>query len=608
MEGSKVDPGAEKDTRTTVTSDMVAEGGGGPAAWLLNARGRLTSARIRLASLTPAAGCYAPLCRTALTPAACYSPCCPARPVPAALLETAAFLAALAKEAAAREVKDWPQHEDAKLETVEAGLEAVDEALRRLKVKQEEANDPNTILPVGPAARKPAETKTEGGSVLKSEIEGKPLETKASFELQSLKAEPGAEEKSPQRIYSADSPAAPLYLKRIQTVAEAKKPSRIVKYPLAPTFWSRSHAARNILISAAHDVRRLARTGGLTAGEGYNYGAKANQAVWPYPCPRPTFRTAWLYRTAGMASLHAVALQLRILWICIKWDDMATKAPNPDGKNQVTTDSEIVTTEILKHRNRGRFLEQTQYFQRRVSIPLDAPRKQVDYSPIRSGLRKRKRVESPVQAEPQVDEKWIDESELELWEIRVYRDKMDRERTAAGGRPVRANVKAPEKYDPSEDQEKKKRTTAASTDIKAKIDANIKEQREAFKASRSTTPDLPNSKPSLAGVGIRKSGDSSIRIVAANTSQATYTTSLAGAKKIFISRDGKIIGHQMSTSSPVLSATPPGKIAIAPAKPPAAPAPVVSSSPTAGTQQKVQIVKTADGKIQVRVKLILSLN
>jgi hypothetical protein len=56
-----------------------------------------------------------------------------------------------------------------------------------------------------------------------------------------------------------------------------------------------------------------------------------------------------------------------------------------------------------------------------VSIPLDAPRKQVDYSPIRSGLRKRRRVESPVQAEPRVEESWIDEQDLELWEIKAYR-------------------------------------------------------------------------------------------------------------------------------------------------------------------------------------------
>ena len=31
----------------------------------------------------------------------------------------------------------------------------------------------------------------------------------------------------------------------------------------------------------------------------------------------------------------------------------------------------------------------------------------------------------------QVDEKWIDENELELWEIRTYREKIERDRTAA---------------------------------------------------------------------------------------------------------------------------------------------------------------------------------
>ena len=53
----------------------------------------------------------------------------------------------------------------------------------------------------------------------------------------------------------------------------------------------------------------------------------------------------------------------------------------------------------------------------------------VDYSPIRSGLRKRKRAESPVHAEPRVEEQWIDEDHLELWEIKAYRDKIERERT-----------------------------------------------------------------------------------------------------------------------------------------------------------------------------------
>ena len=278
--------------------------------------------------------------------------------------------------------------EDFKLLSASTALTLIREMLKHLKQKEDEVNDPNSIQTV-PAAPKPEPVKLESSnSVLKNE----PMDEDPIKE----------EGKGLKKVYSTRDTRGKLYLKRIQSLAEAKKPSRIVKYPLVPTFWSTGHHKRNILITSRHDVRKLARSGGLTACDGFNYNAKANQTVWPYPCPRPTFKTAWLYRTAGMSSLHSVSMQLRIMWMCIKWDDMNTKAPNPDGKNQVTNEAEIVTSEILKHRNIGRFLELTQYFQRRVSIPLDAPRKQVDYSPIRSGLRKRKRVESPVQAEPQV--------------------------------------------------------------------------------------------------------------------------------------------------------------------------------------------------------------
>lgn len=39
---------------------------------------------------------------------------------------------------------------------------------------------------------------------------------------------------------------------------------------------------------------------------------------------------------------------------------------------------------------------------------------------IRSGLRKRKRPESPQSTDPQVTEEWVDEDKLELWEIKQY--------------------------------------------------------------------------------------------------------------------------------------------------------------------------------------------
>ena len=127
-----------------------------------------------------------------------------------------------------------------------------------------------------------------------------------------------------------------LYLKRIQSVADSKKTSRVVKYPLASTFCTKSKQMRSILVLVKHELKRLSRNAGQVQVDGFNYTAKPNSGAWPYPCPRPLFRTSWMWRTASMTSLHTVAMQLRILWMCIKWDDMATKPPALyDGKNQV---------------------------------------------------------------------------------------------------------------------------------------------------------------------------------------------------------------------------------------------------------------------------------
>lgn len=106
------------------------------------------------------------------------------------------------------------------------------------------------------------------------------------------------------RVYSSSDTTGKLYLKRIQSVAESKKQSKIVRYPLAPHFYAKTRRKRNLLLLAKHDVRRMARKGGVNTAEGFNYNAKNNSSAWPYPCPRPTFRTTWLYRTACMDSLQ----------------------------------------------------------------------------------------------------------------------------------------------------------------------------------------------------------------------------------------------------------------------------------------------------------------
>lgn len=43
-----------------------------------------------------------------------------------------------------------------------------------------------------------------------------------------------------------------------------------------------------------------------------------------------------------------------------------------------------------------------------------------EFTSIRSGLRKRKRAESPQKTETQVSEEWVDEDKLKLWEIRHF--------------------------------------------------------------------------------------------------------------------------------------------------------------------------------------------
>lgn len=44
----------------------------------------------------------------------------------------------------------------------------------------------------------------------------------------------------------------------------------------------------------------------------------------------------------------------------------------------------------------------------------------VEVTSIRSGLRKRKRAESPQKTDPQVSEEWVSEDQLDLWEIKLF--------------------------------------------------------------------------------------------------------------------------------------------------------------------------------------------
>ncbi len=436
----------------------------------------------------------------------------------------------------------------------------------------------------------------------------------------------GDVEKNINRTYSNKSSAGKLYLKRIQTVAESKKQSKIIKYPLAPSFYAPTRKKRSILILAKHDYKRLARRAGFVTCEGFNYNSKSNNQVWPYPCPRPCFKTAWLFRTASLNSFQTVAMQVRILWACLRWDDLHTKYNSVDGKHQETSDSAIITTEIIKHRHTGRFQEITEYYQRKVTIPLNMPtsKSAMDNTPIRSGLRKRKREEAPVKTEPEVLEQWIPEEKLELWEVRAYRDKLERDRNAAVTRTrTGAAIREPQRLDPGLQEQQKK------TDMKAKMEEQLKsQQNRSVLTPQTQQPQQPVTTVMNSGTAtptiIRRvqNPDGTVSIIRTTMGTPATPTSRQvvlptqpqpqqqvmqpGTKKVFLSKDGKIIGAQL-VQQPQPATPNTNKISIPSVggvqNPAATPTQVMApaqATPPQQTQQKVQIVRSADGKIQVR--------
>ncbi|XP_044753874.1 nucleosome-remodeling factor subunit NURF301 isoform X3 [Coccinella septempunctata] len=297
----------------------------------------------------------------------------------------------------------------------------------------------------------------------------RPLHKREETKVKAEKAEDGTD-----RVYSAVATAGKIYLKKPPNNTEVKKKKRLnIKYPVCSTFQARN-GVNSILILAKHEGRKLARNAGRIYINGFNVLAKQNHSVWPYPCARPLFKTCWIYRTVNLKSLSAAALQLKILWVCLRWDDMQTKPSTTDGKHQITTETEILTLELLKHRYIGQFMEKTQYLRRKVVIPLELPKTVREVTSIRSGLRKRKRPESPQSTNPQVTEEWVDEEKLELWEIKLYGDK-----SRTGNLPPARTI-----IDPSDIPNKVIVGKPTAEEIKEKMEQQLRLQRAAHQQKR----------------------------------------------------------------------------------------------------------------------------
>ncbi|XP_011691661.1 PREDICTED: nucleosome-remodeling factor subunit NURF301 isoform X2 [Wasmannia auropunctata] len=436
-----------------------------------------------------------------------------------------------------------------------------------------------------------------------------------------------------ERIYTATSTEGKVYLKKVvNTMADRKKKRTPVKYPLCSTFCTKNKQ-RSILVLPQHELRKLSRVGGKVPVQGFHHQAKANLSVWPYPCPRPLFKTCWLYRTVGLKSLAAAAIQLRILWACLRWDDMAAKPLSTDGKNQITTDTEIMSLEILKHRHVGQFLDRAQYLRRKVVIPLELPKQVREVTSIRSGLRKRKRPESPQSTEPQVTEEWVDEDKLELWEIKQYGDRLEkanaqiitRSRSGApqsvivsgGNKTATAGAAGGGTAGLTGDQLVSGKATPE--EIKEKMEQQLRMQRAAHQQKRAlhemTLKNQSATSPAtqLVKVTTNSSHDGTVKLVSKvpipanpNSTKSQLTSLLTtptqnktfiGTRRIYMTKSADGTTKVVSGPTSILPKTPqtPGLnqqslIRVTP---------TTTASPV-HVQQRVQILRGPDGKLQVR--------
>uniref|UniRef100_A0A6Q2XZS1 Bromodomain PHD finger transcription factor n=1 Tax=Esox lucius TaxID=8010 RepID=A0A6Q2XZS1_ESOLU len=194
---------------------------------------------------------------------------------------------------------------------------------------------------------------------------------------------------------------------------------------------------KSIFVLPGDDLKKLARRGGIREVSIFSYNAKPAQDIWPYPSPRPTFGITWRYRLQTVRSLAGVSLMLRLLWACLRWDDMAVKPSPAVGTTRTeTSETEITTTEIIKRRDVGPYGIRSEYCIRKIICPLGAPETPKEtHTPQRKGLRssalRPKKPEPKKETGPVVMESWVAEEELDLWEIRAFSERVEKEKAQA---------------------------------------------------------------------------------------------------------------------------------------------------------------------------------
>lgn len=105
--------------------------------------------------------------------------------------------------------------------------------------------------------------------------------------------------------------------------AKKKPKTPVIKYPQLSTFRYATSKRPSILMLPTFELKRLARSAGRHhTPAGFFPNQKSGSWGWSLPCGRPVFKTAWQYKTTHAHSLATAAMQLRVLYASIRWDDI----------------------------------------------------------------------------------------------------------------------------------------------------------------------------------------------------------------------------------------------------------------------------------------------
>uniref|UniRef100_A0A8C4T7C9 Bromodomain PHD finger transcription factor n=1 Tax=Erpetoichthys calabaricus TaxID=27687 RepID=A0A8C4T7C9_ERPCA len=147
---------------------------------------------------------------------------------------------------------------------------------------------------------------------------------------------------------------------------------------------------------------------------------------------------------------------------------MAVKPSSAGGSTRTeTSETEITTTEIIKRRDVGPYGIRSEYCIRKIICPIGVPDTPKETpTPQRKGLRssalRPKKPEAPKQTGPVIIETWVAEEELELWEIRAFSERVEKEKAQAAELQAKKRLEQ-QKQSPSTSTASPVSTTSTST-------------------------------------------------------------------------------------------------------------------------------------------------